>query len=166
MLPIIKPNATIHRLPGNGHISLLPLQSYLLILPPPPSLLGMRPAHQLGPCILSSHPPGNDIRQPGWEEVDGKKLQLQVERPGTHYSVVSFLFPDFFFSGFSSSPTPPPKLCCIWVSKFLLTAVPMSSPLFPSACLFFLVLVCSLLFCISKIILSCLTHFGGFFWLL
>lgn len=109
-------------------------------LPPPPSLLGMRPAHQLGHTFSPPIPQAMTFGNQGGRRWMEKKLQLQVERPGTHYSVVSFLFPDFF-SGFSSSPLP--KLC-IWVSKFLLTAVLMSSPLFP-ICLFvflFLVAVC------------------------
>lgn len=67
----------------------------------------------------------------------------------------------------NSPPAPPlPQITSHLGVYIPLTAVPMPSPLFPSACLFFLLLVCSLLFCISRIILSRLTHFGGFFWLL
>lgn len=120
------------------------------------SCLSLRPLH---PSPRKWPSPTRD-----WGDRRLWESNLCVGRRRPRYSS-AYLFgfvSGFFFRILFISHPPPSKLRCIWVSKSCTQLCQCLSPLLPSACLFFLVLVCSLLFCISKIILSCPTRSDGF----
>lgn len=126
--------------PGQGCLPRAPPSCLLLLRRPRP----VRKAASLSP--LPS--PGKDGQPAGHKEVGAKGEPAGGE---ARSPPVSGLFSE---SGLSSDSLPlrRPRRRCIWASNPAHSCARRSR--LPSACLFFLGLVCRLLFCISRIILS------------